>query len=621
MGLIKAVKKFLLIEDKDDYDEQPELSAEEQYIEKEADGLLKSLQELSDIAPSGVDVQVNQMLVGDVYCTVLMVTGYPSFLDIGWLDEMLSFGDDLDVSVHIDPVPGVVAARALNKRIVQIQSTLASQVQTTGMEDPEDVAKLEDAHELASALARGETQLFKVSIYFAIFMESQKELRKKIKKAENILGSRMLQTRPTTLQMEDGFTSILPVGKDKVQATRNMDTDSVATIFPFAGGAIHQPQGLIYGDNMTTGDMVIYNPWTLSKFNAITVGTTGGGKSMKEKREIALNRALYDTKVLCIDPNGEYGAGARWLDGEVVEFGSRSSDSYINPFDLPASDDPEESEVAFRKKVMFLHGFFTVLAQTRGGEGLSVEADNILDDAIWEVYRRFDITEDPDTHYHVPPLMTDLVEILEEHGGEAGARELLAYVKMFVRDGTLAGMFDKHTTVNLENRYIVFDILKLDEALWPPVMYMLMDFCWNEIVSGKKEKTLLVVDEAWRLMQFPATGQFLADLSRQVRKFYTGLHIITQKLEDFIGSDFGETIIDMSAMKWIHKLEHQQVEAVVEGFKLTGQETDFISSLSVGEALLIVEDGNHIAMRIEITNKEMELFTTDPRDRTWAYRK
>lgn len=596
---------------------------EKEEIDLEEKELFEGLQFFNDVAPSGVKTEANHLLLGNTYCAILMITGYPSDIPIGWLSDLFFFGDDIDISIHIHPVDSAVAAKTLNKRIVQLTSTINASITQRGISDPEDEARLEDAQELAGALARGETQLFKISIYFALYAEDLKDLRKKIKRAEGILGARVITTRLATLRMQEGFNSVLPVARDVLSVKRNMDTEAVATIFPFAGGAISQPKGIIYGDNMLTGDMVIYNPWLLSKYNTITVGTTGGGKSMKEKRELALQRALYDTRIIVIDPNSEYGAGALWLGGEIIEMSGRETSSYINPFDLPAVENEEEAKNVLRKKIMFLHGFFKVLAQSRDNkaDGLSVKADNLLDEALWRVYADCGITEDPRTHHKTPPLMKDLIEILEKHEDKTNAREVLDYVKLFVGSGTLSGMFDSYTTANLENRYVVFDILKLPKEIHAPVMYMIMDFIWNTIISGKLEKTLIVVDEAWKLMRYQSTGQFLADLSRQCRKYYTGLHIITQQLEDFLRSEYGETIIDMSAMKWIMKLEHQQIQGVVEGFKLTEQEADFVSKLSIGDALLIVEDGEHIAIHIEITEKEKEFYTTDPRDVYWAMRR
>lgn len=616
MGLKSKIKSFLWMDDKET--EEDGSTGGVVYTDEEKE-ILKGLSSLVDaIAPSGVTTQMNHLVLGEQYAAVLTLTEYPSELLPGWMSDLYYFGDDLDITFHIFPLPTQVALKALQKKLIQLESTIRAQEHQQGMANPEDEAKRDDAEQLQDALARGLTQVFQLSVYTAIYGDSRKDLKKKIRKVQNLFGMRMITTRNTTLEMMDGFHSVLPEANDRIGTRRNMDTEAVATVFPFAGGGVYQQEGLIYGDNRFTNDMVIYNPWELSKFNTIVVGTTGGGKSMKEKREIALNRALYDTRVIVIDPNGEYGAGALWLGGEVVEIGGPGS-NFINPFDLPACDDPEDAAGAYRKKVLFIHGLFDVMAQTRDGTTLSVEAHNSLDTAIHETYRRFKINEDPNTHHKIPPLMQDLVAVLKDMN-DPGAMDVVKYVEMFVGKGTLAGMFNQHTTVDLDNRYVVFDILHLDKQLWDPIMYMLMDFAWNDIISGEKQKTMMVVDEAWRLMKYERTGEFLADLSRQSRKFYTGLHIITQQLEDFVNSDYGLTIIDMAGMKWIHKLEHQQLEPVIQGFKLTEQEGELIGKLDVGEALLVVEDGTHIAMRIHITPVEMKLFTTDPRHEEWAMR-
>lgn len=583
--------------------------------------LAEGAADVCDIAPSCVKVTDKHLLVGERYCSVIMVTDLPDELSFGWLSDVYSYGDDCDVSIHIEHVTGNDVFKALRRRIQQLTATVTAQERSQGYEDPEDAVKLAGAWEFAYALREGQTKPFRTSIYIAVYANRAEDLEKKRREIEGMLGSRTITSRSANLQQFGGFVSVLPIGKNELRrsAKRNMGTAALATVFPFANESVYDPGGMALGMNPYTGDFVICDTWDITQynqFNSITVGAPGGGKSMKQKKINALNRGLCDSRVLCIDPKGEYAAGALALGGQVLSLGSGSRASFVNPLDLPASRDAGSGAEYFRNKVIFLHGLFDVIADTRQrGSILSVEAHNAIDDAIRDTYRDHGITAAHTTHGSVPPLLSDLVETL---GGrdDPGAVEVLKYVGMFIGDGTYAGLFDHHTTVDLSNPYVVIDLSTLAPELWPIAMYVVLDFVWNDITSGELRKTILVVDEAWCLMDKTAIGEFLARIARLGRQYYTGLHVITQRVPDFLRSRYGEDIIGLSALQWIMKLEHNDIDEVVRGFKLTDSQEAYVRGLKgKGEALLIVEDGSRLAITVMVSDWEMELFTTDPRHR------
>ncbi|MDP3994384.1 MAG: LAGLIDADG family homing endonuclease [bacterium] len=316
----------------------------------------------------------------------------------------------------------------------------------------------------------------------------------------------------------------------------------------------------------------------------------------------ALRSLMLGTEVIIIDPEAEYKPLAQAVGGEFVSF-SFNSPSKINPFDL--AQVYEEGENQLGLKVLSLHSLFKVIMGT-----ITPIQEALLDRAIIMAYKGKGITQDPATQKNEPPLMEDLYKILT--GMETpDALDLAARIEKFVK-GSFVGMFDKQTNINLNNPFTVFSVRDLQDALRPIAMFIILDYIWTRVKKDIK-KRILIVEEAWHMMKFPDTAQFLWSVVKRARKYYLGLTTITQDVEDFLSQDIGKAIVTNSALQVLLKQSPAAIDKVGEVFYLSQGEKQLLMGANIGEGIFFA--GHHRApIRVIASKDEYQLITTRPQD-------
>ena len=179
--------------------------------------------------------------------------------------------------------------------------------------------------------------------------------------------------------------------------------------------------------------------------------------------------------------------------------------------------------------------------------------------------------------------------------------------------GTFAGIFSQQSNININNRMVVFNIRDLEDELRPVAMYIVLSHIWS-IVRAKKIKRSLIVDEAWMLMQYEDSANFLFSLAKRARKYYLGVTTISQDVEDFMSSKMGRAIVSNSSMQMLLKQSPSAVDVLAEVFKLTGEERKRLSNFPVGQGLFFAGQ-NHVHIQIIASETEEALITTNPNDK------
>lgn len=573
-----------------------------QKLTSSAQKLAKGLVSVKDIiAPSYVEVDFNHIRVNNTYYRTMFVAAYPRYVSANWLHPLTSFDHSLFISMFIYPTEAKVILEELKRKIAEMEATIQTDMKRGRVVDPSVQVALDDALALQAQLAKGAERFFQSAIYITIPEESLDELNRISKEIESTLGSLLIIPKHATLSQEDGFKSALPMGNDKLDIARNMDTTSLATTFPFTTAALTANEGVLYGVNEHDGSLVIFDRFSLENSNSVVFGKSGGGKSFLVKLE-TMRQLLFGTEMLVIDPEGEYKELCKALGGDLIEF-SFNSPVRINPFDLSGIFEEGENELGI--KILSLHGLMRVVM----GE-LSPEEDAILDRALVLTYKQKGITPDPATQRNEPPLIEDLYKTLL--GMEEQLAKLLAgRLERFVK-GSLAGIFNQQSNINLKNPLTVFGIKELEAELRPIVMFIILDFIWTKIKKSVK-KRVLVVDEAWYLMKHPDSANFLYGLAKRARKYYLGVTTITQDVEDFISTDHGKAIITNSSLQILLKQSPAAIDKLAQIFYLSGGEKHFLLSANVGEGLFFA-GSSHVAMQIIASPEEYHLATSKPQE-------
>jgi len=263
--------------------------------------------QVSDIvAPPAIEVDFDTLTIGNHYYRTLFVAGYPRFVSANWLDPLISFNHTLDISMFVYPTRSEEVLDNLKRKVGEMEATIQSDVKRGKVIEPSVQVALEDALSLQQELAKGSERFFQFALYITVPATSMEDLNKTTKQVEATLSSLLIMTKKSVLQVEEGFKTTLPMGQDRLMITRNMDTTSLSTTFPFTTSELTANEGIMYGINEGNGSLVIFDRFTLENANSVVFGKSGSGKSYTVKLEV-MRSMMFDADVIIIDPENEYG--------------------------------------------------------------------------------------------------------------------------------------------------------------------------------------------------------------------------------------------------------------------------------------------------------------------------
>lgn len=585
-------------------------SMEDAEIQRAFEQGITTLRDL--ISPSSIEIQSDHFRLGTKYGRTLYIYGYPRTISTGWLSPLINMDEVLDISMYIYPVDTTVIMKNLRRKVTQLEADISLNAEKGRIRNPETEHAIQDAEELRDDLQLGREKFFRFGLYVTLWADSLDELNFVQHKIENYFGSAMIFSKVATSQQEQGMNSTMPMATDQLMIRRNMNTSAISTSFPFTSADLTQEKGILYGVNLHNNGLVIFDRFTLENANLVVFAKSGAGKSFAVKLE-AVRSMMMGTEIIIIDPENEYQKLCDAVGGSYVRL-SLNSDVRINPFDLPKVIDSEDASDALRANLVTLHGLFRLmLGGTQSGPGgqtvatLSPNEEADLDQALIDTYARAGITSDPLTHQSTPPTIINLYDTLAHMGGSGPqlAQRLRKYAT-----GTFAGIFSQQSNIDINNQMVVFNIRDLEDELRPVAMYIVLNHIWN-IVRAKQKRRILIVDEAWQLMKYDDSANFLFSLAKRARKYYLGLTTITQDVEDFMSNKMGRAIVMNSSMQLLLKQSSAAVDVLSDVFKLTNAERQLLSSLPVGQGLFFAGQ-SHVHVQIVASETETNLITTNP---------
>ncbi len=595
---------------KDPIDIAAEQRAREQAEVEQA--FLRGMTTLRDlIAPSSLEIHSSHFRLGTKYGRTLYIYGYPREIYTGWLSPLINIDEVLDISMFVYPVETGIVLNNLRKKVTQLEASMSANSDRGKTRDPALEAALQDAEELRDQLQVGAERFFRFGLYVTVYADSLDELSFVQHKIETLFGQQLVMSKVASSQQEQGLNSTLPQMVDQLQIRRNMNTGAISTSFPFTSADLTQEKGVLYGINMHNNGLVIFDRFSLENANMVVFAKSGAGKSFTVKLE-ALRSMMTGSEILIVDPENEYQKLCDAVGGSYIRL-SLNSDTRINPFDLPRVIDSDEADDALRANLITLHGLFRLMlggsAMINGQQyaGLSPSEEADLDQALIDTYARAGITSDPLTHNSTPPTINDLYDTMLHMGGTGPslAQRLRKYTS-----GTFAGIFSQQSNIDINNPMVVFNIRDLEDELRPVAMYIVLSHIWN-VTRTVQKKRMLIVDEAWQLMKYDDSANFLFSLAKRARKYYLGLTTITQDVEDFMGSKMGRAIVANSSMQLLLKQSSSAVDVLSDVFKLTEEEKKRLANFPVGQGLFFAGQ-NHVHIQIVPSSTEQQLINTNP---------
>jgi len=564
-------------------------------------------------SPDAVEVDGRFVRVGDGYTATLVVTGYPAEVGPGWAEPILSYPGLVDACFHIEPVPPAVASQRLRKQRGRFESSRRHDAAKGRLDDPELDAAAADAAELATRVARGEARLFRLGLYLTVHGWSPQDLADRVAEVRSLAASLLLNTAPVTWRQLQGWITGLPLAFDALGMKRVFDTDALAAAFPFTSPDLPDTagdtgMGVLFGLNLHSAGVVVWDRWAQSNYNAVILARSGEGKSYLAKLDLLRNLCL-GVEAFVIDPEDEYLRLADAVGGTVIRPGAAGV--RINPLDLPAGDDD-----ALNDRARFMQTLVAVLnsGDTATSAPLPGDEARSLDVAVLAAYRANGITSDPRTWRRPAPLLADVMAQLEatDDAGRRVAARLHPYVV-----GSFKGLLDGPTTTAPTGHLIVYAIKDLPEQMLPVGTLLALDTIWRRIrsatasSSGPQALRMVLVDEAWKLLSGGRGGVFLETLAKSARKYGAGLTVVTQDAADVLATKTGRAVVSNAATQVLLRQAPQAIDAVAEAFGLTDGERAFLLSCQRGDALLSAGSAR-VAFHAQASAFDHELITTGP---------
>ncbi len=567
-------------------------------VEKEYREGVTTLKDL--LAPSSLKFSNSYFELNGKFGRSFFVLAYPRFLSTNWLSFIINSESALDVSMFIYPIDSGMVLKKLRSKVGEIGSQMTIEQEKGLARNPLLETAYHDVEELRDELQQGVEHFFRFALYFTLYSENLEELDKNSKVLESALGAKLVVTKRAMLAVEAGFNSTLPLGLDDLDVASNLNTSPLSSTFPFVSSDLTGNDGILYGINRHNNSLILFDRFQMENANFVVFAKSGAGKSFAVKLEI-LRSLMIGIEVIVVDPENEYQHLAEAVGGTYLNI-SLNSDFRINPFDLPIGLEDEDKGDILRSAIINLIGLMGLVLGK-----LDPTEEAIMDKAMWQTYAKKDITETSDFATAEMPIMSDLIEILS---GMVGGESLALRLGKFT-EGTFAGLLNNQTNVVLQNQLLVFSIRDLEDSLRPIAMYIILGHIWN-VVRSQLKRRILVLDEAWIMMQHDDSARFVFGIAKRARKYYLGLTTITQDVADFMASSYGKPIVTNSSIQLLLKQSPAAIDIVAETFFLTEGEKYLLLESDVGEGIFFA-GLKHAAIKIYASYVEDQIITTDPK--------
>ena len=551
------------------------------------------------VAPSAVQIESRYIQLGDKFLRTLFLYSYPRYLNTNWFSPVINLDRFFDISIHFHPVDTATIMKKLNRKVTSVEAQLNERAEKGLIRDPILETALHDLEDLRDSLQQATQKLFRVGVYITIIENSIDELNKAESEIRGMLDARMVLTKNANFQQDVGFMSTLPLGRDILEIHSNLNTGPASTLFPFVSADLTSNKGILYGINRHNNSLILFDRFGLENANMVIFAKSGSGKSYTAKLEV-LRSLMVGTEVIIIDPENEYKYLTETVGGSFFRV-SLNSQNHINPFDLPMPLEGESQADVLRSNIINLVGLVRLMLGN-----LSPDEDALIDRGLAETYASRDITPDVDFSSAIPPTLSDFKSILENmEGGSSLAKRLEKYT-----DGSYAGFLNNQTNINMQSKLIVFSIRDMETELRPIAMYLIVRYVWN-IIRAELKKRVLLVDEAWVMMQHEDAASFLYGIAKRCRKYYLGLTTITQDVNDFLGSKYGKAILTNSSLQLLLKQSPATIGMVKETFNLSEEEKYLLLECDVGEGIFFA-GLEHAAIKVIASYTEDQIITSNP---------
>ena len=485
------------------------------------------------ICPDGIEKHSDYLKLGDRYCRVLFLKDYANYIQ----DEIVTNLTDLDrnmmLSIDILNVPTDEAVREVENRLLGVETNITNWQRRQNQNNnfsaivPYDMElqRRESKEFLDDLTTRDQRMMFGL-VTLVHLADSKEQLDSDTETLYSTARKHLCQLSTLRWQQKDGLDTVLPYGLRKIQALRTLTTESTAVLIPFRAQEIMQPNGLYYGQNAVSKNMIVADRRLLLNGNSFRLGVSGSGKSMSAKEEIVQIALSTEDDILILDPESEFGYLTEALGGEVIRI-SATSDTHINALDMDRAYGDERNPIVSKSEFVL-----SLFEQLIGDGMVTAKEKSILGRCTEQVYLPYI----RNGYKGTPPTLQDFYRLLQMQP-EPEAQGLALSSELFIT-GTL-NTFARHTNVDTQARIIAYDIRELGEQLMPLGMLVTLDAIYNRVIQNWKKgrRTWIFCDEFYILFRYEYSANFFYKLWKRIRKYNGLVTGLTQNVDELLRSD------------------------------------------------------------------------------------
>ena len=537
------------------------------------------------ICPDTTEIQKDYFMIGNRYGRAFFLKEYASYINDDMVSELTDLNRNMMLSIDIIPIPTDEAVKEAENRRLGVETNITNWQRKQNANNnwssiiPYDMEQQRnDSKEFLDDLTLRDQRMFLVVITVVITDDTKEKLESDTEAIKQIASKNLCQLGILKYQQLDGLQTVLPFGVRKIDALRTLTTESLAVFMPFKVQEIRHKDGIFYGQNAISKNMIIADRRQLLNGNSFILGVSGSGKSFAGKQEISSIR-LRDPNadIIIIDPEREYAPLVKSLEGEVIKI-SATSNNHINAMDMNSEYGDGANPVILKSEFIL-----SLCEQLIGSGDLGPKQKSIIDRCTANVYRVFQ----QGNYQGIPPTLQDFREQLLNQPEEE-AKEIALAIELFT-NGSL-NTFAMNTNVNTSNSLICYDILELGKQLLPLGMLVVLDSILNRITANrtKGKNTYIFIDEIYLLFQYEYSANFLFTLWKRVRKYGAFATGITQNVEDLLQSHTARTMLANS--EFIIMLNQASTDRVelAKLLNISDLQMSYITNVAAGEGLIKV---------------------------------
>ena len=565
------------------------------------------------ICPDTFEFEKDCFKIGDRYGRVIFLREYASYIKDSMVAELTDLNRNMMMSIDVVPVPTDEAVREVEMRLLGTETNITNWQRKQNQNNnfsavvPYDMEqqRKESKEFLDDLTTRDQRMMFAV-LTMVHTADTKEQLDSDTEALLTTARKHLCQFAVSKYQQMDGLNTALPFGIRKINALRTLTTESLAVFIPFRVQEIQHTNGIYYGQNVISKNMIIANRKLLLNGNSFILGVSGSGKSFTAKGEIVNLMLASDSEILVIDPEREYSSLVNAMGGEVINI-SATSVNHINAMDMNKDYGDGANPVILKSEFIM-----SLCEQLIGGTNLGAKQKSIIDRCTASVYRHFQ----QGNYQGTPPTLQDFREELLNQT-EPEAQEIALAIELFT-DGSL-NTFAKQTNVDTDNRMICYDILDLGKQLMPIGMLVVLDSILNRITQNraKGKNTFIFIDEIYLLFQHEYSANFLFTLWKRVRKYGAYATGITQNVDDLLQSHTARTMLANSEfIVMLNQASTDRIE-LAKLLNISDLQMSYITNVDAGHGLIKV--GSSLvpfANKFPKNTKLYKLMTTKPGEQT-----